>query len=145
MELNEFTIWEKIFSNQNQYWSKKIISREPACHLLTVENIHHESHFSLKKILENNFIENNVPIFTLKAKQYFTGLGKSENKLYVISDWFNDIQVEPIENASNLITRFNVIIEKENLYCLREFKNKAQEIINKLFKNNDINSKVLNI
>jgi HD superfamily phosphohydrolase len=135
-DLRDSTIVEHLF-NAAKYsdnaWSVRLVNRIPPKMLFRASNSNAEDSAIMERLIV--LLKNaDVPFFKLDSKQYLSmstpipGRDKASG-LMVRRKMFGRIVFEPVERYSELLHKYNEVIDLSNLYVLRENLPAAQKVI----------------
>lgn len=128
-KLRDSTITERLFEaaeNPKNRWSWRLVNRTPPKMLFAASNANEEDSLLLSR-LEAALKKAGVPFFRVDSRQYLSksapvGMNVSENvsDLLVRRKMFGRIVFEPIGKYSDLLNKYNEVIDQSNIYVLRE-------------------------
>ncbi len=137
--LRDSTLTERLFSaaeDPDHAWSIRLTNRIPPKMLFHASNANQEDRNILER-LTDSFKQAEVPYFQVDSRQYLSkcdpilGHG-SQSQLLVRRKMFGRIVFEPVERYSELLNKYNEVIDLSNLYVLREHLPAAQKVIQDL-------------
>jgi len=134
--LRDSTLTEQLFGAaeyDDNAWSVRLVNRIPPKMLLCAANANEEDRAILER-LTSSLERAGVPFFQVDSRQYLskcTPVG-SGSSLMVRRKMFGRIAFEPIERYSELLNKYNEVIDLSNLYVLREDLPAAQKVIHDL-------------
>ncbi|MFH1047218.1 MAG: HD domain-containing protein [Patescibacteria group bacterium] len=137
--LRDSTITERLFDAaeySDNAWSVRLVNRIPPKMLFRSSNANAEDRAILER-LTGALERAQVPYFQVDSRQYLSkcspilGQGVSSN-LLVRRKMFGHIAFEPVERYSELLNKYNEVIDLSNLFVLREHMPAAQKVIHDL-------------
>ncbi|OIO51556.1 MAG: hypothetical protein AUJ19_04155 [Parcubacteria group bacterium CG1_02_58_44] len=136
VRLRDSTVTEALYSAAERVdgWSRRLVTRIPARSLFRASNGNEEDRAimsRLVKVLERR----SVPFFRIDSRQYLSSSGGSfggGSGLLVRRKMFGRIAFEPMERYSELLNKYNEIIDLSGLYVLCENALAAQRAMDEL-------------
>jgi len=139
--LRDSTIIERLFEaaeNPANKWSWRLMNRVPPKMIFSAANSNEEDSLLLAK-LEAALEKGSVPYFRVDSRQYLSksapvGMSVSDNEceLLVRRKMFGRIVYEPIGRYSDLLNKYNEVIDQSNIYVLREDYVDAQGVLKQM-------------
>lgn len=139
VRLRDSTLTERIFAaadkNSNS-WSARLISRTPPKTLFRASN-QNPADSKMMSRLTRSLDRFGVSYFKINSRQYLSvtnpaGNQADKNGLMVRRKMFGHIVFESVEKYSELLNKYNEVIDISNIYVLRENEAAAQKIIHGL-------------
>lgn len=139
--LRDSTVIERLFEaaeNPANKWSCRLMNRIPPKMLFAAANSNEEDSLLLAK-LEAALEKGAVPFFRVDSRQYLSksapvGMSPSDDEceLLVRRKMFGRIVYEPIGRYSDLLNKYNEVIDQSNIYVLREDYVDAQGVLKQM-------------
>ncbi|MEA3249492.1 MAG: HD domain-containing protein, partial [Patescibacteria group bacterium] len=137
--LRDSTVIEMLFGaadRKDNNWSWRLVNRIPPKMLFAASNANEEDSILLSK-LESALKKTKVPFFRMDSRQYLSktapvGMSDSGSELLVRRKMFGRIVYEPVERYSDLLNKYNEVIDQSNIYVLREHYVDAQGVLKQM-------------
>lgn len=141
LQLRDSTYLEALFAAAREpknVWSRRFVERDPAKRLFTASGDHPESRLTMRK-LRQALEKAGVPYFSINSHQYLSKLDSfrkrlknDDPKLFVREKNLGRLEFTPVEHYSELLKKYNEVIDIVNLYVTPENHKAAHKVVLKV-------------
>src|SRR3989339_280480 len=133
--LRDSTVIEALYSAAERIdgWSRRLVTRIPARSLFRASNSNEEDRAIMSRLV-GVLERRGVPFFRIDSRQYLSSYSSSlgGSGLLVRRKMFGRIAFEPMGRYSELLNKYNEVIDLSGIYVLREHALIAQRVMDEL-------------